>query len=127
MHDTPMHLSMFAEYEQLAEDVRTAQRRMADVRATADSDDGLVSATVGGGGELVELWLDPRIYRAPDSAALAADILDTVRQAARLAQQECLTIVSAFMPPDVDVDTADLRFDPLLRELDRQVAGGESR
>lgn len=58
----------------LREQVRT-------VTASADSDDGLITATVGGRGQLLDLRLDPRIYRASDSARLAAEITSTVREA----------------------------------------------
>lgn len=51
------------------------------VTASADSADGLITATVGGRGELRELWLHPRIYRMSDSARLAAEITGTVRAA----------------------------------------------
>jgi DNA-binding protein YbaB len=125
--DTPFQLDMQAEYESLAGDIRSTQQRMAEIRATAESDDGLIGATVGGSGELVELWLDPRIYRAPDSDALARDITETIHQAARLAQQEVIAIVASLLPADATPETTDLMFDPLLHELDRQVAGGEWR
>jgi DNA-binding protein YbaB len=125
--DTPFQLDMRAEYENLAGAIRSTQKRMAEIRATAESHDGLISVTVGGAGELVELWLDPRIYRTPDSAALARDLTETIHQAARLAQGEGIAIVASLLPADATPETTDLRFDPLLHELDRQVAGGEWR
>ena len=125
--DTSHRLGMYAEYARLAEDVRAAQRRMAAIRATAESEDGLISATVGEAGELVELWLDPRVYRVPDSTALARSITDTIRWAVALAREERYAIVRNYLPVDATVETADLRFGPLLHELDRRVAGGERR
>ncbi|WP_116206200.1 YbaB/EbfC family nucleoid-associated protein [Amycolatopsis circi] len=121
--DTPPHLNMYEEYRQLAADIRAAQSRMAEVRAEASSEDDLITAVVGSSGELVELRLDSRIYRAPDSAQLAADITDAVHRAAELARQETFSILSGFLPPDASPETADLRADPMLHELDRQVAG----
>ncbi|MEV7551825.1 YbaB/EbfC family nucleoid-associated protein [Amycolatopsis sp. NPDC089917] len=110
---------LYADYEQLAEDVRLMQRRMAGIRATAESGDGLISATVGGAGELLELSLDPRIYRTADSAALAKDITDTIHEAAGLSAEQGLAIAAGFLPPGMDADAADLRFDPVLRRLER--------
>jgi DNA-binding protein YbaB len=118
--DTPLHLGMYAEYERLAEDVRTLQKRLADVRATAESDDGLVVATVGGAGELLELWLDPRVYRAPDSAALARTITGTIGEAVERSREEGVALAAAFLPPGATAGTTDLRFGPYLHELDRQ-------
>ncbi|GAA4523828.1 YbaB/EbfC family nucleoid-associated protein [Amycolatopsis samaneae] len=116
-----------AEYEELAEDIRTTQRRMAEIRATAESDDGFISVTVGGAGELLELWLDPRIYRAPDSVALARDLTDTIHRAVERSQEQGIAIVASFLPEGATPGTTDLRFDPLLLELDRQTGGGARR
>ncbi|MEV0272617.1 YbaB/EbfC family nucleoid-associated protein [Hamadaea sp. NPDC050747] len=116
---------MFTEYEQLAEEIRAVQRGMAEIRATFDSDDGLVSATVGGAGELIELWLDPRIFRDPDSVALARKVTDTVHRAAELAHRQGLELAAGYLP--AGIEAADLRFDPLLTALDRQTGGGVRR
>lgn len=112
-------LGIIAEYEQLAEDVRTLQRRIADLQETADSADGMVTATVGGNGELVELWLDPRIYRNPDSTALAATITDTIRQAVRQAEEQVFAAAAKFLPDDATPESTDLSFDPFLHQLGR--------
>ncbi|WP_328701585.1 YbaB/EbfC family nucleoid-associated protein [Amycolatopsis pittospori] len=114
---------MYADYERLAEDVRTMQERLAAIRATVDSDDGLISATVGGAGELIELWLDPRVYRTLDSAALAESITGTIHRAAGVSQKEGLTIAAGFLPPESTVEAADLRFGPALHRLDRPSGG----
>ncbi|MFD2414725.1 YbaB/EbfC family nucleoid-associated protein [Amycolatopsis pigmentata] len=114
---------MYDEYRQMAEDVRSAQARTAEVRAEASSEDGLITAVVGGSGELVSLRLAARIYRSPDSDQLAAEITAVVHEAAELARQETFGILARFLPPGAQPDTADFRADPLLHELDRQVAG----
>ncbi|WP_409464320.1 YbaB/EbfC family nucleoid-associated protein [Amycolatopsis sp. GA6-003] len=121
--DTPLHLNMYEEYRRLAADIRTAQSQVAEVRTEASSDDDLITAVANGSGELVELHLDPRIYRTPDSARLAADITAVVHRAAELARQETFSILAAFLPPDATPETADLRAGPMLHELDRQLAG----
>ncbi|GAB2922403.1 hypothetical protein GCM10027280_07030 [Micromonospora polyrhachis] len=123
--DTSLHLEMYGEYERMAEDVRSIQKRSAEIRVTADSGDGLISATVGGAGELIELWLDPRIYRTPNSTALAQVITDTIRHAVALSKEEAVAIAGAYLPPGATAETTDLRFDPFLHELDRQVSGDD--
>src|SRR4051812_40181107 len=47
------------------------QRQLPELRVTAESDDGLIRATVGPRGELLDLRLDHRIYRDMDADALA--------------------------------------------------------
>lgn len=121
--DTSLRLGMYAEYERMAEDVKAMKKRLAEIRATAESDDELVSITIGGTGEVHDLWLDPRIYRAPDSEALARTIVETFQRAVVLAKEEGVAIAADYLPPDADAETTDLRLDPFLHELDRQVAG----
>lgn len=67
---------------ELAEHFGELKKAYPESVVTADSADGLVSATVDGRCRLVELYLDQRVYRSPDSAALARAILDTVHAAA---------------------------------------------
>ncbi|GAB3728241.1 hypothetical protein GCM10027598_48500 [Amycolatopsis oliviviridis] len=114
-----------AGYAKTEQALREQQRRMAGIRATAESDDELISATVGGHGELVELRLDPRIFRTPDSTGLARAITKTVHRAAELAQDEGFALISDLFPAGTTAATADLRLGPVLHELDRRIAGGE--
>jgi DNA-binding protein YbaB len=125
--DPSLHLDMYAEHKKMAEAIRAMRDRMAKVRGIAESDDGLISATVGASHELIELHLDPRIYRAPDSAALAKAIVETVHRAMALAQEESFAIVQHFLPEDATLESADLWFDPLLTKLDEETARGEQR
>ncbi len=63
-------------------------RQARAVQVTETSPDGLVSVTVGARGDLVRLDLDPRIYRRPDSRALADTITETVHRATAAAQEQ---------------------------------------
>jgi DNA-binding protein YbaB len=90
-----------------------------DLTATAGSADGIVMATVGVLGDLRELRLDPRLYRSRDADALAAEIVATVRSAAKCAAQEAFHAVAAQLPPGTDPEEADLLFGPALHELER--------
>lgn len=120
MDDALREVGILAEYERLAEDVRVLRRTIEATRETADSADGTVAATVDGHGALVELWLDPRIYRNPDSSALAATITDTIRQAARQAEERVFDAVAGFLPDDATFETTDVKLDPLLHHFDRR-------
>ncbi|WP_255632398.1 YbaB/EbfC family nucleoid-associated protein [Amycolatopsis sp. TNS106] len=114
-----------AGYLRTEQGLREQQRRMAEIRATAESDDGLIGATVGGYGELMELRLDPRVFRTPDSTGLAREITKTVHRAAELAHEEGFALVSELFPAGTTAAEADLRLGPALHELDRRIAGGE--
>ncbi|MCT2586302.1 YbaB/EbfC family nucleoid-associated protein [Actinophytocola gossypii] len=78
---------MDAIVDRVLDEIGAAKRAIAEVEASADSPDGLVTATVNGGGELVELELDPRIYREHDTRALATRIRAAVGEAHALAGQ----------------------------------------
>jgi len=81
--------------------IRDAQRKIVEVRGTAWSDDRLVKAVVGPRGQLMELELDPRLYRRPNSKLLAATIVDTVRRAVDDAAGKTREIVDELVPKDL--------------------------
>jgi len=105
-----------AEYERIAEQVRAVKDAIDEVRGTGYSDDGLVTAVVGGRGELLELELDPRIYRERNAAELAARIVATVREAAAEAERETVKLAGK-LAPGKRRDGTDTVFDPALRLL----------
>ncbi|MCE6997998.1 YbaB/EbfC family nucleoid-associated protein [Saccharothrix sp. S26] len=102
--------------------VEGVNQALAAMEATASSDDGLVDVTVGPGGELRALRLDPRLYRRPDAAALARAITRAARAAAEDARQAAFDMLAPLLPADATAADTDLAFDPLLHHLDR--AGG---
>jgi DNA-binding protein YbaB len=73
---------------ELAANLRAAKAKIDDIEATADSPDGLVRATVSGRGNLVSLELESRLFRSPDSKALAATIAGTIRAAQKAADSQ---------------------------------------
>jgi DNA-binding protein YbaB len=115
-----------AEYARLAEQVRTMRDNVGEIRGTGYSDDGLVTAVVGGRGELVELELDPRIYRDRNAAELAEKIVATIHDAAAEAEREATKFAEKLLPPNMRGDDVDPVFDPALHMLD-QAAGREGR
>ncbi|GIG57048.1 hypothetical protein Lfu02_14200 [Longispora fulva] len=78
--------------------INDTHRRMAEVSAVAWSDDRMIKAVVGPRGHLISLEIDPRIYRKPNSTALAATIVATVRQAVEEALAKTQEIVDAAVP-----------------------------
>ncbi|MCC8246415.1 YbaB/EbfC family nucleoid-associated protein [Saccharothrix luteola] len=65
--------------------------------ATAHSDDGLVTATAGGLGQLLDLRLHPRVHRTTDSRLLAARITETARAAADQARAHVAARLDALL------------------------------
>lgn len=88
--------------DQLAERLRTMRAELRDIRATEYSPDGLITAVVGGRGELLELELDPRVLREQNAAALAQSIMDTVRSAAAAAGRESVRVAEDLLGRDVE-------------------------
>jgi len=91
---------VYDRYTRLRSDVDDLQRRLATMRVSAVSPDGTVRAIVGARGDLVDLTLDRRIYRDPDSERLADTIVATVREAADLTAAEVSAMLAAHLPPD---------------------------
>jgi DNA-binding protein YbaB len=113
-----------AEYERMAEQVRAMRDGIENVRATNHSDDGLVTAVVGGQGELLELELDPRIFRDQDAPGLAASILATVSGAAEEAEREAVRFAERLIPARERRQGVDPTFDPVLHLLDKHQRTG---
>lgn len=91
--------------EELTGQVAKLRTGMVDMRneinaltATVKSPDGYVTATVGPRGQLVRLQLDPRIYRTPDSTALATTITQTVQKAAAEAAKKVEAVAAKYAP-----------------------------
>jgi hypothetical protein len=99
--------------------VNETHKKMAQVTVVAWSDDRLVKATVGPRGQLVDLEIDPRVYRTPNSKALAQTILTTVRKACDEAMAKTQEIVRAAMPGDIDTGKpGNLSMTELMRSHD---------
>lgn len=106
------------------------QRKMLEVTGTAWSDDRLIKAVVGPRGQLVELEIDPRVYRTPNSKALAASIISTIRAAVDDATAQIKTIMEAALPHSRDAKIGDVSLADVMQSHDadiRQVIEGGNR
>lgn len=70
------------------------------VTGTAWSRDRLIKAVVGPRGQLIELEIDPRIYRTPNSTALAATIVATVHAAVDDVLRQTSELLGGVLPSD---------------------------
>jgi DNA-binding protein YbaB len=119
---------VYGQYRRLRSGMDELQQRLAGLRVSAHSEDGYVRATVGPRGQLVELKLDPRVYRDPDAEALARKITKTVQQATERASEQVQQMVSGYLPAgsatvdflkDNSFATLMRRHDAAMREAER--------
>lgn len=114
-----------AGYEKLRDDLLEIRTRIADIEETADSPDGLVTATVVGRGELSDLYLDPRIYRTKDSKALAESIVDTIKEAVSKSHDQLFDITREYLPDNADRAGTDVHTDAFMHQLDKRIEGAQ--
>jgi DNA-binding protein YbaB len=93
--------SMISDVQRAFGGINETQREMLEVSGTAWSDDRMIRAVVGPRGQLMELEIDPRVYRKPNSKALAADIVATVRKAVLDANQKARAVLEKSLPSDM--------------------------
>jgi DNA-binding protein YbaB len=92
---------MVGDLQRVRENLGASQQRMMRVRGEASSEDRLIKATVGPRGQLIDLELDPRVFRNPNSKALATAIVATVRAAVDDAQRQSRAIRDELLPTDL--------------------------
>jgi DNA-binding protein YbaB len=119
-------LAAFAEglretFTRMTEQAPTLHAHARRVQVTETSDDGLVTVTVGARGELVQLDIDPRVYRRPDSRQLADTIVATVRRAAAQAQERVLEIFEPIVPREQMKAQLDGDLDAVIEHFDAQL------
>jgi hypothetical protein len=94
---------MFRDLKRAWSDLDDVQRRMLTVTGVAWSPDRTIKAVVGPRGHLLELEIDPRVYRKPNSKALSAAIVATVRVAVEDAIRQSKAILDESLPSDLRV------------------------
>ena len=79
--DLPSMQELLQQASQMQQQLMSAQEDLARERVVGDAGGGLVSATVTGAGELVDLRIDPKAVDPADTETLADLILAAVRAA----------------------------------------------
>lgn len=95
--------AMVGDLRRAAAGIPDMQRRILQVTGVAWSDDRMIKAVVGPRGHLLELDIDPRVFRKPNSKALSAAIVATVRLAVEEATQQTRAILDDGLPSDMRV------------------------
>ncbi|BCY11095.1 YbaB/EbfC family nucleoid-associated protein [Actinoplanes sp. L3-i22] len=96
-------LSVIRDLRRTVGDAAETQRRVLAVTAAATSSDGMITVVVGPRGQLIDLKIDPRVYRTPNAGALAATILATARVAVDKAIEQTKEIVDSQLPALDDI------------------------
>ena len=94
---------VYRQYHRLRSGLDDVQRRLTDLRVSAESDDGMVHATVGARGELIDLRLDKQVFRELDEVSLSHSIVATVHQATAKSGRQVEELMSAFLPNDASL------------------------
>ncbi|KAA9160149.1 YbaB/EbfC family nucleoid-associated protein [Amycolatopsis acidicola] len=97
----PVFREMLAQLSKAAENIPKAQAKMQALTGVAWSDDRLVKAVVGSRGQLVDLEIDPRVFRNPDAGELSAKIVHTANAAARDVSAQAREVLEEGLPPDM--------------------------
>jgi DNA-binding protein YbaB len=114
---------LMGELTRLRSGLGDLQRTLTQVRASATSDDGLVTATVGPRGQLIRLDLDRRIYRRPDAVQLASTITETIQRASAAAQEKVAAACRPYVP-DAELQAhLDFDFAGIMRRMDHELDG----
>lgn len=112
--------SLRSTFTKMTEQAPALHEKARTVQVTETSPDGLVTVTVGARGELVQLDIDPRVYRRPDSRQLADTIVETVQKAAARSQERVLEIFEPIVPREQMKAQLDGDLDAVVGHFDAQ-------
>ncbi len=108
MEETPYKLpneatlqGLMDELDRAMKNIPEIHRRLMELTGVAWSGDGMVKATVGPRGQLLDLEIDPRVFRRPDAAALKASIMGAVTAAIQQVNEQSREIVLGQVPPEL--------------------------
>jgi DNA-binding protein YbaB len=109
--------SMIDDLQRARSNLAASQQRLLKIKGEAWSDDRMIKAVVGPRGQLIDLEIDPRVFRNPNSKALAASIMATVRMAIDDAQRQSRELRDELIPKDLRGLTDGGRGNPDLLKL----------
>jgi DNA-binding protein YbaB len=91
---------VYGQYERLRAGMGQLRERLAALKVTAASDDKLINATVGPRGQLIELRLDPDVYRVLKPEQLARAVVATVQSATAQVGHDVNAVMAEYLPAD---------------------------
>ncbi|MEV0144730.1 MULTISPECIES: YbaB/EbfC family nucleoid-associated protein [unclassified Nonomuraea] len=108
------------------EQVKDMHHKVRDLTGSAQSEDGMVTVTVGPQGELRAVEFDPRVYRELTPTELAACVVEQAAVAARKVADELRTLAGPLIAEDVpfeDLFGEGTGFESFLPGADRRGPG----
>jgi DNA-binding protein YbaB len=93
---------LLAGYRRSREHLATVHQQLAAISASASSDDGSVTATVGPRGTLTGLTITDEAYRTYRPSELAAQIMRATAAASAAALADASEVIAPALPPDTD-------------------------
>jgi DNA-binding protein YbaB len=112
---------VFGQYQRLRSGLDELQQELAEMRVSADSDDGLITVTVDPRGQLVDLRLDRRVYRDLTPGQLSRTIVETTGKAVARTTERVTELMADYLPADSGAMrfVRDNNFSSLLRRQDQ--------
>ena len=86
------------QYERIRSGMDEMQRQMAELTVTAESENGLVEVTVGARGQVLDVKIDPRVYRQPDEAELGRQVLGAIQKASAQVTDQIRELMATVLP-----------------------------
>lgn len=105
----PALIGMLEQIKKATEELPKASERMMKLTGVGWSPDRTVKVVVGPRGQLVDIDIDPRVFRKPDSAALQAAILAASREAVTDINGQRREIMAGQFPSDMNQLQHELR------------------
>ena len=93
--------SIMGELRKAMASIPDTQQRLMELSGTAWSADRTVKVVVGPRGQLVDLEIDPRVFRRPDAHALRSAILAASAQAVNQVVEKSQELMYEQLPPEV--------------------------
>ncbi|WP_285637543.1 YbaB/EbfC family nucleoid-associated protein [Lentzea sp. NBRC 102530] len=79
--------ALLQQAQSMQQQMAEAQQQLAETQISGNAGNGLVTATVTGGGELVDITIDPKIVDPEDVETLQDLVIAAIRDANTKAQQ----------------------------------------
>lgn len=96
----PVFQDMLEELKKVTENIPKTQERMLAITGVAWSPDRMVKVVVGPRGQLVDLEIDPRVFRKPDAPGLQAAILAASAEAVAQVSDQIQEIMAEQFSPE---------------------------
>ncbi len=91
---------IYGQYQRLRSGMDDVQRSLGELKVTVQSDDGLIRVTVGPRGQLLDLRLDPGVYREWQPDELADEIVAVTAAAVAKVTAEVQRLMGSLLPAE---------------------------